>query len=48
MIRYTDIFKIIKKISSLSLNYKLNSINNIIDYHETLEKKINEKIITFI
>jgi 1-deoxy-D-xylulose-5-phosphate reductoisomerase len=42
-IKYTDIFKIITKIASLNLNYKLNNINDIIKYHEILEIKINEK-----
>ena len=35
-IKYTDIFKIITKIASLNLNYKLNNINDIIKYHEIL------------
>tara|TARA_B100000965_G_scaffold399322_1_gene419070 strand:+ start:243 stop:1388 length:1146 start_codon:yes stop_codon:yes gene_type:complete len=44
LIRYTDIYNIIKKISSLNLNYNLNNIKDIIKYHELLEIKINEKI----
>ena len=43
LIKYTDIFKIIAKITSLNLNYKLNNINDILDYHNILENKINEK-----
>ena len=48
MIKYTDIYNIITKISSLNLNYNLNTINDIINYHELLEIKINEKIKTII
>ena len=40
MIKYTDIFKIIKKVGSLNLNYPLNTIKDIILYHECIEKKI--------
>ena len=43
LIKYTDIIKIIAKITSLNLNYKLNNINDILDYHNILENKINEK-----
>ena len=43
IIHYTDIYKIIAKISSLNLNYKLNNIKDIIKYHEILERKINER-----
>ncbi len=42
-IKYTDIYKIVIKITSLNLNYKLNNINDIIKYHELLERRINEK-----
>ena len=42
-IKYTDIYKIVVKITSFNLNYKLNNINDIIDYHKLLERKINEK-----
>ena len=41
-IKYTDIFKIISKITSINMNYKLNNIKDIIKYHELLEIKINE------
>ncbi len=44
IINYTDIYKIVMKIVSLNLNYKLNNIKDIINYHEILEKKINEQI----
>ncbi len=43
MIKYTDIYNIIAKIISLNLNYKLNTIKDIIKYHEMLEIKINEQ-----
>ncbi len=42
LINYTDIYKIIDKIVSLNLNYKLNNIKDILKYHEFLEIKINE------
>ncbi len=41
-IKYTDILNIIDKITSLNLNYKLNNIKDILNYHELLENKINE------
>ena len=44
MIRYTDIYKIVNKFSSLNLKYKLNNIKDIINYHEILEKKMKQKI----
>ena len=43
MIKYTDICYLIEKISSINLNYQLNSIRDVIEYHELLEIKINEK-----
>ena len=46
-IKYTDILKLVTKISSINLNYKLNSIKDIINYHELLEIKINEKFNYF-
>ena len=42
-IKYTDICKIVTKITSLNLNYKLKNIKDIIYYHELLENIINEK-----
>ena len=43
-IKYTEILNIIRKITSLNMEYKLNNINDILDYHELLEIKISEKI----
>ena len=43
-IKYTDIFKIISKITSINMDYKLNNIKDIINYHELLEVKVSEKI----
>ena len=40
IIKYTDIYKIVAKITSLNLNYKLKSIKDILEYHELLERKI--------
>jgi len=42
-IKYTEIMKIIIKITSLNMEYKLNNIKDIIYYHELLEIKISEK-----
>jgi len=42
-IKYTEILKIIIKITSINMDYKLNNIKDIINYHELLEIKINEK-----
>ncbi len=39
-IKYTDIYKIIKKVTSLNLNSSVNTIKNIVNYHEEIEKKI--------
>ena len=41
-IKYTEILKIISKITSLNMEYKLNNIKDIINYHELLEIKIGE------
>ena len=43
-IKYTEILKIINKITSINMDYKLNNIKDIIKYHELLEIKINEKL----
>ena len=43
-IKYTEILKIVSKITSINMEYKLNNINDIIKYHELLEIKISEKI----
>jgi len=42
-IKYTEILKIISKITSINMEYKLNNIKDIIDYHKLLEIKISEK-----
>ncbi len=42
-IKYTEILEIIKKVSSLDLKYRLNTIKDIIRYHEDLEKLIKIK-----
>jgi 1-deoxy-D-xylulose-5-phosphate reductoisomerase len=44
LIKYTEILKIISKITSINMEYKLNNTKDIIDYHELLEIKINEKL----
>ncbi len=40
IIRYTDIYKIIKNVLSLNLYSSLNTIKGIIKYHEQIEKKL--------
>ena len=42
-IKYTDIYKIIKKVCSLNLYSPLNTIKDIIKYHEELEKILRVK-----
>ena len=39
-IKYTDIYRIIKKVTSLNLYSSLNTIKDIIQYHEEVEKKL--------
>ena len=39
LIKYTDIFKIIKKVVSIKLYSPLNNIKDIIDYHEEIENE---------
>ena len=39
-IKYTDIYRIIKKVTSLNLYSSLNTIKDIIHYHEEIEKKL--------
>ena len=47
-IKYTDIYKIVKKVTSLNLYSSVNTIKDIINYHEEIEKKLYEfKIINF-
>tara|TARA_Y100000590_G_scaffold470499_1_gene665743 strand:+ start:1246 stop:2394 length:1149 start_codon:yes stop_codon:yes gene_type:complete len=48
LIRYTDIYNIIDKITCLNLNYKLNNIKDIINYHDELEIKIKNQFYTSI
>tara|TARA_B100000989_G_scaffold295994_1_gene278263 strand:+ start:760 stop:1911 length:1152 start_codon:yes stop_codon:yes gene_type:complete len=40
IIKYTDIYKIIKKVTSLNLYSPVNNIKDIIKYHEKIEKKL--------
>jgi len=42
LIKYTDIYKIIKKVGYLNLYYPLNTIKDIIIYHERIEKKLKD------
>ena len=42
LIRYTDIYKIIEKATSLNLYSSLNSIKSIINYHDEVEKTLQE------
>ena len=39
-IKYTDIYRIIKKVTSLNLYSSINTIKDIIHYHEEVEKKL--------
>ena len=41
-INYTDIFKIIKKVTSLNLYSSVNTINDIINYHEEIEHNLSK------
>ena len=38
---YTDIIKIIKKITFLNLYSSVNTINEVIEYHNEFEQKLN-------
>ncbi len=42
-IKYTEIYEIVKKVCSLDLKYRLNTIKDITEYHEDLEKLIKIK-----
>ncbi len=42
-IKYTEILTIISKITSIKMEFKLNNIKDIINYHELLETKITEQ-----
>ena len=39
-IKYTDIYKIVKKVTSLNLYSSVNTIKDIINYHEEIENKL--------
>ena len=41
-IKYTDIYKIIKKVTSLNLYSSVNNIKDIINYHEEIEYKLQD------
>ncbi len=41
-IKYTDIYRIIKKVTSLNLYSSVNTIKDIINYHEKVEEKIKK------
>ena len=47
-IKYTDIYKIIDKILSFNLNSEVNSIKDIIQYHNNLELYVKENLYKFI
>ncbi len=47
IIKYTDIYRIIKKVTSLNLYSSINNIKDIIDYHEELENKL-QKLVSSI
>ena len=40
IIKYTEIFKIIKKVTSINLYSSVNTIKDIINYHEEIEKRL--------
>jgi len=40
LIKYTDIYKIIQKVTSLNLNSSVNTIKDIINYHEQIETRL--------
>ncbi len=42
IINYTDIYKIIKKVTSLNLYSSVNTIKDVIQYHEELEKRLQK------
>ena len=47
LIKYTDIYRIIKKVCALNLYSSLNSIKDIIEYHENVENKIRSDFKNF-
>ena len=40
IIKYTEIYKIIKKVTSINLYSSVNTIKDIINYHEEIEKRL--------
>ena len=42
LIKYTDIYRIIKKVTSLNLYSSVNTIKDIIHYHEEIEHKLQD------
>ena len=42
LIKYTDIYKIIKKVTSLNLYSSVNTIKDIINYHEEIENELQK------
>ena len=47
-IKYTDIYKIIKKVTSLNLYSSVNTIKDIIKYHEEIELKLQKSNKLFL
>ena len=41
IIKYTDIYRIIQKVTSLNLNSSVKTIKDIIQYHEEVENKLH-------
>ena len=46
-INYTDIYKIIKKVTSLNLYSSVNTINDFINYHEDIEQNLSKTKLYF-
>ena len=46
-INYTDIYKIIKKVTSLNLYSSVKNINDIINYHEEIEQNLSKTKLYF-
>ena len=42
IIKYTDIYKIIQKVTSLNLYSSVNTIKEVINYHDEVENKLRE------
>ena len=45
IIKYTDIYKIIKKVTHLNLYSSVNTIKDILNYHEEVEEKLQNFIL---